>query len=243
MSFLLAENRFLETRDPWSAKHDAREIGGALPLNSPYPKATRGTLPPNRSTRQNIYSSVESTRGLTKFRGPHAERYLDRVAASSRQWRRQQKLSLWDASQSQAPPIQKATSTPQIPPQKTSRKSTAVGAWCDGAPASHPAALNFGGPVATEAGSRISEPRSTRLRLVGTVLRLHLSRFAQARSLTPQTRASTPAAVGCWCLGRRASSPGGRASVVCPVDRGEARPCPKPAFSEVRGRWGCWVID
>lgn len=89
-------------------------------------------------------------------------------------------LSLWDASRSyHRRPL------PPLPKEKV----TAAGA-CDGAPASHPAALNFGDPVPMEAGSRISEPRGTRLRLVGR------SSPPPVKICSARSHRNLPAAVG-----------------------------------------------
>lgn len=91
-------------------------------------------------------------------------------------------------------------------PTQRREKVTAAGA-CDGAPASHPAALNFGGPVPMEAGSRISEPRGTRLRLVGR------SSPPPVKICSGRSHRNLPAAVGC-CLGAASGAASGRLSVV-----------------------------
>lgn len=84
---------------------------------------------------------------------------------------------------------------PQPPPKATTPhregKKTLPQMPGDGAPASHPAALNFGGPVAMEAGRRISEPRGTRLRLVGR------SSPPPVKICSARSHRNLPAAVGC----------------------------------------------
>lgn len=126
-------------------------------------------------------------------------------------------LSRWDASHSAACPPPPPLPTAFFPSRKKNEKLSAAHT-CDGAPASHPAVLNFGDPVSMEAGDRISEPRGPRLRLVGgTVLASTCQVLPRALSHRIQ-----PVAVGCCLRGVGRGRRGGKVR----LSSSQARPFP-----------------